>query len=216
MQTRLLKCLAVIGFAGMIGPASAENAIPVPDIVHDHGDLRIDLARWNNSDRFISATLRDVERTAEIVIECLPNDDLMSVIFFPGFQLISENPRALSLYVNNQRTQFSARPLRDNGDTLVFVDYDHLRAKPKRTRRFAETLWKGTDATLEFGQKTWRFDLSSSRVGLLLVAEVCGVAMHETLRRPPRNLCRLRGGSIQHHFNKRGRILSLMSITRHL
>ena len=120
---------------------------------------------------------RDVEGTAEIAVECLPNNGLMSMIFIPGLQLEPENVRALSVHSDNRRTQFSVRALRENNDAPILVDYDHLRAKPKRTRRFVETLWTGNGATLQLGKRSWRFDPSSSCVGLFLVADVCGVAL---------------------------------------
>ena len=161
----------------MIGSASAENTTPIPDNIHDHGYLRVDSARGNNDDRFISATLRNVDGTAEIVVECLPNKDLLSWVFLLGLVLDPEEVRALSIYVDNQRAQFSVRSSNDNKNTIALVDIDHLRAVPKRTRRFVETLWKGNTAILQVGERRWQFDLSSSRIGLLLVSEACSVVL---------------------------------------
>ncbi len=176
MPARIHQALAAVGFIMMmIGSASAENTTPIPDIIHDHGYLRVDTARGDNDDRFIAATLRNVDGTAEIVVECLPNKDLLSGVILLGLVLDPEEVRALSIYVDNQRAQFSVRSSNDSKNTIAFVDIDHLRAVPKRTRRFVETLWKGNAAILQVGERRWQFDLSSSRIGLLLISEACNV-----------------------------------------
>ena len=117
-----------------------------------------------------------VNRTVKIVVANHAHNDLLAHANLPKGTHGQADDRTLSNLAIGKRSQFSVRTINEDENTIIIVDQDQLRAKPKRVRRFVETNWKGDAVKLQAADLTWQFDLSNSRVGLFLVAGFCGVA----------------------------------------
>ena len=80
-----------------------------------------------------------VNGTVKIVFANHAHKDLLAHANLPKGTHGQADDRTLSNLAIGKRSQFSARTINEDENTIIIVDQVHLRTKQKRVRRFVET-----------------------------------------------------------------------------